>query len=162
MHVPAMVCLSFFVFSTSIIMCFVVLISYGYKCIGWNFHTVPSTTHLAVFVLLMCTKTMERADQIGKSAVPRCFSQVHFKMLRHPSNLLVCKHSRSLTLCTNSLGMCRFYHVIEKFTYSVAALGLRASKDNFWSGSQSTDRGRESSPYLNVQMLSIYLLRVCA
>ena len=31
----------------------------------------------------------------------------------------------------------------------LSALGLRASKDNFWSGSRLTDRGREPSPFLS-------------
>lgn len=31
----------------------------------------------------------------------------------------------------------------------LSAVGLRASKDNFWSGSRKTDRGRETSPYLS-------------
>lgn len=31
----------------------------------------------------------------------------------------------------------------------LSAIGLRASKDNFWSGSSSTDRGREPSPFLS-------------
>lgn len=33
----------------------------------------------------------------------------------------------------------------------LSAVGLRASKDNFWSGSEPTDRGTETSPFLNVR-----------
>jgi hypothetical protein len=31
----------------------------------------------------------------------------------------------------------------------LSALGVRASKDNFWTGSGQTDRGREPSPFLS-------------
>ena len=35
------------------------------------------------------------------------------------------------------------------------AVNLRASKDNFWSGSKQTDRGRESSPYLQAVVCAL-------
>jgi len=33
----------------------------------------------------------------------------------------------------------------------LSALGMRASKDNFWSGSAPTDRGSETSPFLQAR-----------
>eukprot|EP00047_Mylnosiga_fluctuans_P006639 m.248165 g.248165 ORF g.248165 m.248165 type:complete len:903 (-) comp15649_c0_seq1:81-2789(-) len=37
----------------------------------------------------------------------------------------------------------------------LSAVGIRASKDNFWSGSQPTDRGHETSPFLQAVVCAL-------